>query len=375
MSDSKKIKIVYIITTLLRGGAERLLVDLAANINRNKFDVSVISLIRGGPLAEILEDQGIEVAVFSKKTKLGLGLLWQVYKYLKNKKPQIVHTHLFGADAWGRLAAILAGVPVIISTEHNINLSESWLKRLIKKFLSLFTDKIIAVSEGVKEYSIQKDKISSKKIEVIYNGIDLEKFSFRGARKIDLNNIRAGVIARLSEQKGHLYLIRATPDIAKKYPSFSLKIIGRGELGERLKKEVRRLKLEKQVEFWGERNDIAEILKELDLFILPSLWEGLGIAVLEAQAVGVPVLVSNAGGLKEIVKDRENGILFEPGKSEDIFKAVDWALAHQDELILMVRQARKDAEERFDIRKMVLGYERVYKELPTKLRNNTKNTK
>jgi glycosyltransferase involved in cell wall biosynthesis len=310
-----------------------------------------------------------------KKNKL--EILWQIYKYLKNKKPQIVHTHLFGADTWGRIAAIAARLPVIISTEHNINLSEDYLKRIIKKFLSLFTDKIIAVSEGVKKYSVSKERINTDKIEVIYNGIDLNNFPFRGTREIDLVNIHAGVVARLREQKGHVYLIQALPEIISKYPGFKLKIIGGGELEVKLREEVNGLNLNKYVEFLGDQKDISQILNGLDLFILPSLWEGLGISVLEAQAVGVPVLVSNVGGLKEVVADKINGILFQSSSSQSIVEAVDWVLQNKAELPKMVFVARKSVEDKFDLREMVKKYEEVYQELTdsTKLRNSTKNTK
>jgi glycosyltransferase involved in cell wall biosynthesis len=355
-----KINIIQIIPTLLRGGAELLLLDLAKNLDRNRYNISILSF-KGGPLEKDFEEQGIEMEIIGKKNKL--EILWQIYKYLKNKKPQIVHTHLFGADTWGRIAAIKARVPVIITTEHNINLSEGYFKRLIKKFLSLFADRIIAVSEGVKEYSIEEEGINPDKIEVIYNGIDLNNFPFRGSKEISLENIKAGVIARLREQKGHIFLIRALPQIINKYPGFRLKIIGGGELESGLKEAVSRLNLNKYVEFFGDRQDILQILNELDLFILPSLWEGLGMSVLEAQAVGVPVLVSNTGGLKEIVRDKINGVLFEPGDSGSIFEAIDWALRNKAELPKIVSAGRKNVEDNFDLRQKIKKYEEVYQEL------------
>ena len=280
--------------------------------------------------------------------------------FFKKEKPDIVHTNLFGSDTLGRIAAIFAKVPVVVSTEHNTNFDQGFIKRLVKKILSLFTAKIIAASVAIRDFSMAKDGINPKKFIVINYGIDLTDYPFRGFQPINPDKITAGVIARLEEQKGHLYLIKALPRIIQKYPSFKLQLIGGGSLLEKLEKEAAALDINNAIEFLGDRQDIPELLPKLDVFILPSLWEGLGIAILEAQAVGVPVLASNVGGIKEIVKDGETGLLFEPKDSPAIFNSIARLVANPDLTAKIVEQANKQVRADFDYKIMVRNYTDLY---------------
>lgn len=362
-----KIKIVYIISSFALGGAERLLLDLCRKLDKEKFEIYICSVTGGGPLLNEFEKLNIKVKVFYKPTKLGLGVIWQIFKYLKNIKPQIVHTHLFGGDTWGRIAAIWARVLIIISTEHNINLNEGWLKKKIKLILSWFTDKIIAVSQGVKEYSIKIEKIKPAKLEVIYNGIDLNKFNWRGFKPIDLaHSIQAIVVARLHKQKGHKYLLEAMPLLGEKYPNLILNIVGTGNLLENLKKQAASLGITNKVIFWEQQLEIEKILPQMDLFILPSVWEGLGIAIIEAQAVGVPVLAANIGGIKELIEHKKTGLLFEPKNPQAIFEAVDSLLKDSVLQQNIVTNAYDQVKEKFTLEKMVSAYERLYWDLINK---------
>ncbi len=361
-----KIKIVYIINSLALGGAEKLLLELIKKTDKDKFDISLCTINGAGPLLSEFEKLGITLKIFQKKTKFDLNVIGQSKGFLKEIKPDIVHTHLFAGDTWGRIAAILAHVPVIISTEHNINLDENWLKRIIKLILSWFTDKIIAVSQGVKDYTIKFEKINPQKLEVIYNGIDLNKFNFRGLRQIELNKINAIVVARLAEQKGHRYLLEAMPDIIKKYPGFVLNILGRGNLKDDLEKQAQDLGIANQVVFKGTSLEPEKILNQMDLFILPSVWEGLGIAIIEAQAIGLPVLASNIGGIKELIEHKKTGLLFEPKDPQAIFEAVDLLLSNPEMAKQLVENAHSQVKEKFSLDNMVTQYEKIYLKLMAK---------
>jgi glycosyltransferase involved in cell wall biosynthesis len=359
-----KIKIVCIINSLALGGAEKLLLELIQKIDKDRFDISVCTVNGAGPLLLEFEKLGITLKIFQKKAKLDLGVIWQIYGFLKEIKPDIVHTHLFAGDTWGRIAAFLARVPVIISTEHNINFDENWLKKIIKLILSWFTDKIIVVSRGVKDYSIKVEKINPQKLEVIYNGIDLNKFGFRGYKPIETGrNINAVIVARLEKQKGHEYLLGAMPVIIKKYPNFVLNIVGTGFLLNDLKVQATNLGIINKIVFWEQQQDIEKILSKMDLFILPSVWEGLGIAIIEAQAVGLPVLASNIGGIKELIENEITGLLFEPQSSEAIFKSIDDLLSTPELAKKLVENAYQQVQEKFTIEKMVKNYSDLYLDL------------
>lgn len=361
---NEKIKIVYIINSFVLGGAENMLLQLCRTLNKEKFEITVCSVTGSGILAAEFEKLGINLKIYKKKNKIGLGVIWQIYKFLKEIKPQIVHTHLFAADFWGKIAAIFAGVPIIITTEHSVNLDESWLKQKIKWLLSFFTDKIVAVSNGVKEYYISKVKIKKNKFIVIYNGIDLSSFVFKGYKPIDLSQkINAVIVARLKEVKGHKYLLEAMPMIIKKYPHFILNIVGGGDLELKLKDQVNKLGLRNNIIFLGERLDVEKIFADMDLFILPSLWEGLGIVLLEAQATGLAVLSSDIPGTIEVVKDGQTGLLFETKNPQAIFNCVDKLLSNPDLHKKIVENAYMQVKENFSLEKMVSTYEKLYFDL------------
>lgn len=362
-----KIKIIYILNSLALGGAEKLVLDICRNLDKEQFDISVCSVVGGGPLENEFRKLNLPVKIFEKKTKLGLGVLWQLIGYLRKEKPQIVHTHIFGGDTWGRLAAIITRVPFIISTEHSINLDENILKKIVKLILSWFSDKIIAVSHSVKEHSIKVEKISSKKIKVIYNGINTQKFIFKGYQQIDLDKkINAVIVARLEPVKGHQYFFKAMPLILEKYPNFILNIVGAGSLEEKLKEQVKELKIENNVKFLGMKLNPEEILKQMDLFILPSQWEGLGVVLLEAQAIGLPVLTSDIPGTREVVEDKETGLLFDYENPTSIFRSVEVLFTHPELHEKIITNAHNQVENRFTINKMVNNYQQLYLRLINK---------
>jgi glycosyltransferase involved in cell wall biosynthesis len=363
----KRIKIIYIITRLNIGGAEMMLLDLARHLSPEFFEVKVATVVGNGPLVEDFRKAGIEVSVFEKKGKIGLGVIWKIRRYLRREKPEIVHTHLFGGDTWGRAAAILARVPIIISTEHNTNLDEGWGKRKIKKFLSFFTKKIVAVSQAVRDYSVARDRIKAKKIVVIPNGIEIEKFSVAEKDRFSDPPV-VSVVGRLEEQKGHKYLFEAL-NLIKTIP-WVLWVVGDGSLKSNLELLAKDLDLRERIIFLGARRNIAEILSQIDIFVLPSLWEGLGLAVLEAAAAGKPIVASRVGGIPEIITDGKTGILVEPKNVKSLADGLEHMLLGVSEAKAMGERAREMVKEKFGVEIMVEQYEQLYKNLVNKIIGN-----
>lgn len=358
---NKKINIVHITTGFNIGGAERLLLDLCRSLDNNRFHCTVIATVHGGPLEAEFQRLGIQTVVLQKRTKLGLEILFPLVKLLRHMDPDIVHTHLFGGDTWGRIAAIIARVPTIISTEHNINKDEGITKQLVKKILSLFTNRIIAVSESVREYALHTDLLAPELMTVIYNGIDISRFPYR-EHVITADSVRASVIGRLAPQKGHRALLQAIPAIVARYPGFSLEIVGEGPTRASLEQQVRDLHIGAYVRFIGARVVDAEYYHSLDLVIMPSLWEGFGLVATEAQACGIPVLASNIPGLNEIVRDGSTGITFAPDSPDAISAALTRALSDPQSLVTYARVARKQVEERFTMERMVRTYAQLYED-------------
>lgn len=335
-----------------------MLLDLSRGLQNDGFKVKVATVVGGGPLISDFEREGIEVKIFRKKGKVGMGVIWEIFRYLRRERPAVVHTHLFGGDTWGRIAAVLARVPVIISTEHNTNIDEGWAKRKIKKFLSFFTKRIVAVSEAVEGYSVTVDHIKSSKIEVIYNGIDLEQFLAIPEKNFGSPPVIV-VVGRLESQKGHEYLLEAL-NLLKTIP-WNLWVVGDGSLKNDLERLSKDLNLRERIIFLGARKNISEILSQADIFVMPSLWEGLGLALLEAAAAGKPIVASSVGGVPEVIKNGETGILVEAKNVKSLADGLEHILLGEQDALILGQRARGAVRNKFNLQRMVDLYEKLYR--------------
>ncbi len=304
-----KKKIVHIIDGLGIGGAERLLFDVVTRLNTDQFEVSVMSLLKDvkekQPLHSRLEEAGIQVTLVPKKSKLGFGLAKKIASELRKQDADIVHTHLFAADVWGTQAAQLAGVPVVLSTEHNINKDEGWLKHKMKCRARKYVGGIIAISDAVEQY-VQSNCSTSVPITQIANGIDLDRFQNASKNKQSTTPPTIAIIARLVDQKGHEQLLRALPYVMQ---SYHCEIIGDGPLRPSLEALASTLGLNDKVTFRGAINDIAQEYAHIDIVAIPSIWEGFGLVAVEAMATGCVVIASNVDGLQEIIEQEQSGLL------------------------------------------------------------------
>jgi len=354
----KRYKIIHVITTLGLGGAERLVLDLMRFRDRENFDFEVISMVRGGELERDFQDCGIGIKVLRKKTKLGLGIFMQLHAYFKETKPDVVHTHLFGADLWAGLAAHFARVPVIVKTEHNVNLDQGFFKKIIKRLTAFVFKYFIAVSPSVAEHMVRAERVPEKKINVIYNGVDISRFGAKGGGGFSSSPVLINV-SRFEEQKGHKYLIRALKEI-EKLP-WTMRLVGDGLLRPEIEDMVKVLGLDERVKFLGERRDIPKLLSEADIFVFPSLWEGLGIAVLEAGAVGLPIVATKVAGISDVFSHAKNAILVPPENSKALADGLSWLIERPDEAMSMGRAARELVARDFTAQNTARQYEGLYK--------------
>lgn len=354
-NNKKKIKIIYITGPLVFGGAERFNIDLVKNLNKDIFDPQIISIHNKDFNGKEFDKEGLKIKKFVKKYKIDLSLIFKLRKYLKSEKPDIVHTQLFAGDAWGRIAAILARVPLIVLTEQNVTSNDIWLRRKVKNILSFFTHKIFAISNGVKE-SLIKEGVSFKKLSVIYNGIEVDKFK---STEFKLNT-KAPIlfnIGRLEKQKGQIYLIQAFKKLLEEYPQAELWIAGSGSLEKELKIEADGLN---SIKFLGTRKDIPEIFKQVDIFVLPSLWEGMGVVLPEAMLARKPIVASNVPAVKEVVKDKQTGLLCEPKEVNQLLEKIEQYLINKDFAKKVSDSAFEFAKEKFNIKDITKKYEVEY---------------
>jgi len=368
----QKIKIVQIIYSLNLGGLENGIINLVNNMDDFKFENTICCLTQGGDFEKRL-NKNIKVSKMFKKP----GNDWQLYikliKYLKEIKPTIVHTRNWvGMD--GIIAAKMARVPIIIHGEHGFEIadliSQNRKRKFIRKLvLSTMVDKIVTVSKNLKNRLINEIKIKPEKIIHIPNGVDTNKFNIYrkeftrkkfGFKKEDFI---IGIVARLDPIKNHKTLFFTFKEIVKNYPQAKLIIVGDGPLREELKEKSYQLGINNKAIFMGERNDVPEILKTFDIFVLPSLNEGMSNTILETMATGIPVIASNVGGNPELVIDGETGFLFPTNDVESLVQKIKTYILYPELKQKHGYNARKRVEEKFSLDQMVRRYEELYLEL------------
>lgn len=348
--------IVHIIPTLSFGGAEKMVVELIRHSNRAECTFSIITFFDKNPLAAELPAD-VPVYVIAKKGKIDVGLVGRVRAKLQVLQPDIVHTHLFGGDVWGRLAAGRLKIPVV-TTEHNINVGESWVHTFVKRCLRRRSAVYVALSQAISVYMKRAYGVSQTR--VIPTGIDLTRFSKIAAPNFGVP-LRILLLGRLTAQKGQWLALRALSGI--RHHNWRLTIAGNGEDREKLVHMTNALALADRVRLVSATHDVPALLAEHDVLIMPSLWEGLGIVAREAMAAGRVVIASNTGGLPEFITHEQTGYLVTPHDVEALRAAIKHVMEYPNEALSIAAEGRVYAESNFGIEPMVAAYAEIYREL------------
>jgi len=302
------------------GGAEEMVLNLVQHLP-SRFEPVVCCINEAGPIGEEIRKTGTPVAVLGLTP--GLRHPWDVAgirRYLRETRPAIVHTFLLTASLYGRLAAILEHVPIVIGTEVNIYERKRRHHVLAERMLLSKTDRVIVSANSVRDFYVDQIHADPGKIDVVYNAVDWKNITPSKSRKdmraslgLQPDAKVAGVIARLTEQKGHRFLLQAmtTPALA----DLQLLVVGDGDLRETLKAEANDLGLSSRVRFLGARRDLGDLLAAIDVFVMPSLWEGLPLSMILAMGANVPVVVTEVAGIPEVVADGRTGWLVPAGNS------------------------------------------------------------
>jgi glycosyltransferase involved in cell wall biosynthesis len=364
-----KINILYLIATLDVGGAERQLVELVKRIDKNKFKPVVCCLTRGGPLEQELKEANIEYFILGKKVKFDFSVIFKLISILKQKNIHILHTWMFTSNSFGRIAGIISQTPIIIAEEQCADIWKNGVHIFIDKTLSHFTDKIICVSEGVENFYHKYAHISLDKMVTIYNGVEIsdevnidkekkkEEFGIMGKDNI------VTTIGRLAPQKGIEYLLYAVPKILESMPKKKFLVVGEGDEKNKLKKLAEKLNISQNVIFAGLRNDVKEILAITDVFVLPSLFEGLPIVILEAMLAGKPIVATDIPGTDELIVNGETGILIPPKDADSLASAIINVFKNLEKAKEMGASGRKRIEKYFSINETVRKTEELYEVL------------
>ena len=314
----RRTRVVYMAHAFMVGGAEEMVLNLVRHLP-DRFEPIVCCINQAGPIGEEIRKTGVPFHVLQLDP--GLRRPWHVFaieRHLRELRPDIVHTFLLTASLYGRLGAILAGVPIIIGTEVNIYEHKWPHHAFAERLLMRGTDRVVVSAESVRDFYIQQVHAAPDKVDVIYNAVDWSQLQTTSSREAMRASVGvpagaplAGIIARLTEQKAHRYLfdaMAATPGLAPLH----LLVVGDGELRDELRGRAEKLGLSDRVHFLGARRDLGDLLASIDLFVMPSLWEGLPLSMVLAMGAGLPVVATRVAGIPEVVQDGATGMLVPP---------------------------------------------------------------
>jgi len=366
------VKLVHLITELSNGGAQSALLRLLRGLDRTRFTPVVACLYNGdGEVARQIRALEIPVIDLGMQHKWQVGAFTRLYRLLRREKPAILHTWMFHANLAGRIIGRLAGIPHLVTARRNVEIGgahREWLTR----WTAFLDERVIAVCELARQAEINNAGAAPEKVITIYNGVDPAEFDCdgeatrnRGRRQWNIPDeaLLIGTVGRLHPQKGFADLLTALPDLCNTFPQVKLLLIGDGELRAALEAQATTLGIGERVIFAGLRTDVPALLCALDLFVLPSLWEGLPNVILEAMASGLPVIATAVGGTPEVVIQEETGILTPPGDTTALADAIARLLSDPALRSRMGKQGRARVLHHFSIRQAVQRTVTLYDEL------------
>ncbi len=353
------------------GGTEGQLLELASRLDSRRFSVLVCSLKGEGPLARDMKARGVRVVALDGRGPWDVRVPFRLAGLLRRERPDILHAFL----GWANLAASVIGrplgVPVIIWSYRDLEVRKTRVQWLVDRLAVRWADAMTCCSDAVRQFVLAHLDGQERKCVTVHNGVDLESFrSPRAASRREFG-LRDGVpvvgtVARLDEpKKGLAVLLHSLARLAGEAsaPPWQLLLVGDGPAREELRDLAAHLGLSGRVVFAGLHRDVASVLPLMDLFVCPSLYEGFGIAVVEAMASGRPVVASATGGITEIVVPGETGLLVPPGDAAALAGAIRHLLSHPDQAHAMGARGRQLVREKFSIDTAVQRHQQLYESL------------
>lgn len=370
----EKIRILEMVDKTFLGGGQIAVLSIAKGLDRERFEVSVCTR-EDGALVDEIKKSNIKHFPATLRTAKAGKTISEISSILKDEKIDILHTHGGVAGLFGRWAAHRCKTPVIVHTLHGIHYLHyrnpllKVLGVLLEKHLSRFTDALIFVSAGDRKKGQELRLAPSEKMVVVKNGVDFSEYEkikvnnkVNRAKELNLESVKPiiGSVARLHRQKGLIYLIKAAKKIAHVFPEMQILIVGDGPIRKKLERKARRLGLERRILFLGERKDIPTLLSLMDVFVLPSLWEGLPFALIEAAALGKPVVTTDVDGIRELIRDGETGVLVPPKNAERLAQAIVSILQDRKFASWLGENLKQEICPRYTLSRMVEETQNLY---------------
>lgn len=363
------IRVLQVIPTLVRGGAEKQLALLACGLPRDQFDVHVAVLTHDGPYHETLASQGIPVTIIGKQRKLDPSAYFRLKRLINSLQPDLVHTWIFAANCYGRAAAIAAGVRHVIAGERCVDPWKRWHELAIDRWLTKRTSRVVTNSTGVRDFYIRHG-LPADKFVVIPNGVEANGKGFSSSRAALLQQFGlpesarlVGAVGRLWPQKRYKDLIWAAELLKAGRGDTHFLVIGEGPQRDELESYSRDVQVQDHVHFLGERQDVPELLQHLDCFWLGSGYEGQSNALMEAMLAAVPVVATDIPGNRDLVVPDQTGFLVPVGDAGQFARKTHQLLEEPELAVRFGERGRRRILEEFTVAKMVQRHQQLYEEL------------
>ncbi len=370
-----RVRILHLLSGCTVGGCERHVLSLLARLDRRRYQSWLACFVAEPDAAEPLVPRfralGVRVVDLGAERHLDPRAIWRLAQVIRRGRFALIHAHSFRTE----LAAVLCGkllgprllgqTPIVVRTVHNTDpfyVQPQYAR--VARASAAHLDRIIVISDAVGRYLREHGGLRDQSMSRIYYGIEANPLESERVLP-DQRPPTIGIVARLAPQKGHRVLLDAMPRVLAKVPRARLRVIGHEELstvGE-LRAYAERVGVADRVSFEGFRGDVPALLRELDLLVLPSFWEGFGLVLLEAMAAGRPVVATRVGPIPEVVMDGETGLLVEPGNAAALAEAIVRVLTDAALSERLGRAGRSRAAEHFGIVRMVAETEALYEDL------------
>jgi len=385
------ISVLHIITRLIVGGAQENVMYTAAMLDKNIFDVEVISGSQTGSEGSLIEEtrsRGIKLTIFPRLLREislinDMIALWQLYRYIRKYRFDIIHTHSSKAGILGRIAAKLAGTPIIIHTVHGWSFHDHmslWVKYfyiILERFCATFTDALIVVTKQDTKKGLEHHIGKPSQYHLIRSAIPLDEFcpekfdkeKIRMELNIPTNAMVLGNVGRFSPQKNPIDWIRIAAIVARHLPNCYFLLVGDGPLKNEVLEAINEENIKDRVVLTGLRRDVAQMMAAMDVFLLTSLWEGLPRVIPQAMCMGLPVVCYQIDGIKEIIEPGKTGYLFPPGNINGMANACIELLTNEKLRETFKVNGKNFAINEFNIDHMIDNISNLYLQHISLLRN------
>jgi glycosyltransferase involved in cell wall biosynthesis len=371
---ARPIRVLQLITSLERGGAENHLLALLTHADRQAFEVETAVLSGEGELVPIFRQAGIAVHLLRARNRFDPLALGRLVRLLREGRFDILHSHLFRADIYAGLAVARLGErrPLLVSTRHNDDrFFLNPFVGLVHYGVSARQDLIIAISDHIARFTVSRGVRHPERVRRVYHGLEppvtqaLEREGqhIRQELGIGPDAFLVGNVGRLALQKGQRHLIAAMPLLLERVPRARAIIAGGGDLEDYLRVLASDMGVAERVHVLGPRRDVPALMHAVDVFVMPSIWEGFGLVLLEAMAAGRPIVASRVATIPEVVADGETGLLVPVGDPLALADALAQLAEDPDRAARMGEAGRERLRRQFSVEKMVGDTELLYREL------------